>query len=83
MAGTSSLVLKMIRGSTAKKQLLTAAFTCFSNFVEIDRACNGMEWKMEWKRNFGMEYGRFQVWKGMEDFKNGMECHLPYFPYLD
>ena len=30
-----------------------------------------------------MEYGRFQVWKGMEDFKNGMECHLPYFPYLD
>ena len=44
---------------------------------------NGMEWKMEWKRNFGMEYGRLQVWKGMEDFKNGMECHLPYFPYLD
>ena len=40
---------------------------------------------MEWKRNFGtgMKYGRFQVWKGMEDFKNGMECHLPYFPYLD
>ena len=30
---------------------------------------NGMEWKMEWNGNFGMEYGRCQ---------NGMEDNLPY-----
>ena len=35
-----------------------------------------MELKIEWNRNFGMEYGRRQ--NGMEDFKNGMENNLPY-----
>ena len=38
---------------------------------------HGMEWKMEWKGNFGVEYGRCQ--NEMEDFKNGMEGNLPYF----
>ena len=41
---------------------------------------DGMEeefWYGIWKIS-GMETG-----KGMEDFKNGMECHLLYFPYLD
>ena len=39
-----------------------------------------MEWNgkgMEWKENFGMEYGRCSEWKGMEDMKNGMEDRLP------
>ena len=40
------------------------------------RAWYGMEWKMEWNGNFGMEYGRCQ--NGMQDFKNGMEDNLPY-----
>ena len=34
---------------------------------------------MEWKENFGMEYGRCLEWNGMEDLKNGMEDRLPYF----
>ena len=38
---------------------------------------HGIEWKMEWNRNFGMEYKRSQ--NKMEDFKNGMEGNLPYF----
>ena len=33
---------------------------------------------MEWKRNFGMEYGRCSEWIGMEDLKNRMEDRLPY-----
>ena len=37
---------------------------------------------MEWKRNFGTEYGRFQVWKGMEDFKNGMPSSILSIPGL-
>jgi len=32
-------------------------------------AYNGMEYGLEWKRNFGMEDAK----NGMEDFKNGME----------
>ena len=32
---------------------------------------------MEWKKNFGMEYGRCSEWNGMEDLKNGMEGRLP------
>ena len=27
---------------------------------------HGMEWKMEWNGNFGMEYGRFQEWNGRQ-----------------
>ena len=42
------------------------------------RACYGMESGMEWKENFGMEYGRCLEWNGMEDLKNGMEGRLPY-----
>ena len=40
-----------------------------------------MERKMEWKGNFGMEYGRCQTaeWNGMEDFRNRMKDNLPYF----
>ena len=38
-----------------------------------------MENGMEWKENFGMEYGRCSEWNGMEDLKNGMEDRLPYF----
>ena len=34
---------------------------------------------MEWKENFGMEYGRCSEWNGMEDLKNGTEARLPYF----
>ena len=33
----------------------------------------GMENGMEWKKKFGMEYGRCSEWNGMEDLKNGME----------
>ena len=33
---------------------------------------NGMENGMEWKENFGMEYGSCLEWSGMED-------RLPYF----
>ena len=32
---------------------------------------------MEWKGNFGTEYGRCP--NGMEDFKNGLEGNLLYF----
>ena len=44
-----------------------------------NRAWYGMEWKMEWNGNFGMEYGRCQ--NGMEygRCQNGMEDNLPYF----
>ena len=38
-----------------------------------------MENGMEWKENFGMEYGRCSEWNGMEDLKTGMEDGLPYF----
>ena len=38
-----------------------------------------MENGMEWKENFGMEYGRCLEWNGMEDLTNGMEDRLPYF----
>ena len=34
---------------------------------------------MEWKENFGMEYGRCSEWNGMEDLKNGTEDRLSYF----
>ena len=40
---------------------------------------NGTENGMEWKENFGMEYGRCSEWNEMEDLKNRMEDHLPYF----
>ena len=33
---------------------------------------------MEWKDNFGMEYGRCSKWNGMEDFKKLMVDRLPY-----
>ena len=33
---------------------------------------------MQWK-NFGMEYGRYSEWNGMENLKNGMEDRLTYF----
>ena len=33
---------------------------------------------MEWKENFGVEYGRCSEWNGLEDLKNGMENRLPY-----
>ena len=39
---------------------------------------NGMENGMEWKKNFGMDYGRCSEWNGMEDLKNGMEDRLPH-----
>ena len=39
---------------------------------------NGMENGMEWKENFGTEYGRCSEWNGMEDLKNRMEDRLPY-----
>ena len=39
-------------------------FYCmFSSFAKI-RAWFGMEWKMEWNRNFGVEHGTCQ--NGME-----------------
>ena len=38
-----------------------------------------MENGEEWKKNFGMEYGRCSEWNGMEDLKNGMEGRLPNF----
>ena len=34
---------------------------------------------MEWKKNFGMEYGRCSEWNRMENLKNEMEGRLPYF----
>ena len=37
-----------------------------------------MENGMEWKGNFGMEYGRCSQWNEMKDLKNGMEDRLPY-----
>ena len=43
------------------------------------RACYGMENCMEWKENFGMEYGKFEKWNGMEDSKNEKEARLSYF----
>ena len=38
---------------------------------------NGIENGIEWNGNFGMEYGK--CLNGIENFKNGMEDHLPYF----
>ena len=35
---------------------------------------------MEWKENFGVEYGRCSEWNGMEYLKNRMEDRLPYLP---
>ena len=32
---------------------------------------------MEWKFRYGI--WKMQEWKGMEEFKNGMEDNLPYF----
>ena len=40
---------------------------------------NGMEDGMEWKAYFGMEDGKCQGWKGMEDLDDGMEDSLPSF----
>ena len=54
---------------------------CYKKDWSTGRAWNGMEWKMKWKRNFGMEYGRFQVWKRMEDFKNGMEWNAIFHTF--
>ena len=40
---------------------------------------------MEWKENFGMEYGRCSEWNGIKDLKNGIEDRLSYFHthYID
>ena len=38
-----------------------------------------MEWKIEWNRNFGMEYGRCQNGMEWKKFKNEMEDNLPDF----
>ena len=35
---------------------------------------------MEWKENFGMDYGRYSEWNGMEDLKNRIEDRPPYLP---
>ena len=40
---------------------------------------SGMENGMEWKENFGMEYGRYSEQNGMEDLRHGMEDRLPFF----
>ena len=39
-------------------------FLAFGSIKSCWRAGHGMEWKMEWNGNFGMEYGRCQ--NGME-----------------
>ena len=56
----------------------------------LPTAAQGMLWNemengMEWKENFGMEYGRCLEWNQMEDLKIGLEDGLPYFHtnYID
>ena len=39
---------------------------------------NGMENGMEWKENFGTDYGRCSEWN-VEDLIIGMEDRLPFF----
>ena len=46
-------------------------------YIVKTRTCYRMENGIEWKENFGMEYGRGSEWNGMEDLKNRMEDCLP------
>ena len=78
----SGLVLEIFRSrsqSWSRKNYQVS----FSTFVISTISLAGHA--MEWKENFGVEYGIVKAWNGMEDFINGMERIFDTFisfPYL-